>query len=99
MAEMEMLMFAENGFPIEDRLGKVKETLEPIFEGLREKYLGEDRHCGVLFEPCICIGRDIRVLDTDIEYRLCNLHLAFNSFTVSSRLFSKCAPISCDFYT
>lgn len=41
MAEMEMLMFAENGFPIEDRLGKVKETLEPIFEGLREKYLGE----------------------------------------------------------
>lgn len=41
MAEMEMLMFAENGFPLEDRLGKVKEALEPIFEGMREKYLGE----------------------------------------------------------
>ena len=41
MNEIETMIFAENGFPIEDRLGKVKETLEPIFEGLREKYLGE----------------------------------------------------------
>ena len=41
MNEVETMIFAENGFPIEDRLGKVKETLEPIFEGLREKYLGE----------------------------------------------------------
>lgn len=41
MSEIEMLMFDENGFPIEDRLGKVKEALEPIFEGMREKYLGE----------------------------------------------------------
>ena len=40
-AELETLLFAENGFPLEDRLGKVKEALEPIFEGMREKYLGE----------------------------------------------------------
>lgn len=41
MSEIETLVFAENGFPIEDRLGKVKESLEPIFDGMREKYLGE----------------------------------------------------------
>lgn len=41
MENIETLVFAENGFPIEDRLGKVKEALEPIFEGMREKYLGE----------------------------------------------------------
>lgn len=41
MSEIEMLMFDENGFPIEDRLGKVKELLEPIFEGMIKKYLGE----------------------------------------------------------
>lgn len=41
MSEIETLVFAENGFPIEDRLGKVKEALEPIFEGMREKYLEE----------------------------------------------------------
>lgn len=41
METVETMIYAENGFPLEDRLGKVKETLEPIFEGLREKYLGE----------------------------------------------------------
>ena len=41
MSEIETLIFADNGFPIEDRLGKVKETLEPIFDGLNEKYLAE----------------------------------------------------------
>lgn len=41
MENIETMIYAENGFPIEDRLGKVKEVLEPIFEGLREKYLGE----------------------------------------------------------
>jgi hypothetical protein len=41
MENIETMIYAENGFPIEDRLGKVKEALEPIFEGLREKYLGE----------------------------------------------------------
>lgn len=41
MAEIETLIFAENGFPIEDRLGKVKEALEPIFRGMEEKFWEE----------------------------------------------------------
>lgn len=41
MSEFETLVFAENGFPLEDRLGKVKEALEPIFNDLNEKYLAE----------------------------------------------------------
>lgn len=40
-AELETLVFAENGFPLEDRLGKVKETLEPIFEDIKQRYLEE----------------------------------------------------------
>jgi hypothetical protein len=41
MENIETMIYAENGFPIEDRLGKVKETLEPIFEAQKEKYLQE----------------------------------------------------------
>ena len=41
MNEIEMLVIAENGFPIEDRLGKVKETLEGAFEAKKEQYLEE----------------------------------------------------------
>jgi hypothetical protein len=41
MTEIETMIYAENGFPLEDRLGKVKETLEPIFEAQKEKYLQE----------------------------------------------------------
>ncbi len=41
MSEFETLVFAENGFPLEDRLGKVKETLEPIFEDIKQRYLEE----------------------------------------------------------
>jgi hypothetical protein len=41
METVETLVFAENGFPIEDRLGKVKEALEPIFNDLNEKYLAD----------------------------------------------------------
>ena len=41
MSEIETMIFAENGFPIEDRLGKVKETLEPIFEEIKQRYLEE----------------------------------------------------------
>ena len=44
MSEFETLVFAENGFPIEDRLGKVKEALEPIFNDLNEKYLADYEH-------------------------------------------------------
>ena len=41
MTEIETLVFAENGFPIEDRLGKVKELLEGTFEAKKEQYLEE----------------------------------------------------------
>lgn len=41
MSEIETLVFAENGFPLEDRLGKVKEALEPMFTDLKEKYWQE----------------------------------------------------------
>lgn len=41
MSEIEILVFAENGFPIEDRLGKVKQALEPMFTDLKEKYWQE----------------------------------------------------------
>ncbi len=41
MMECETMIYAENGFPLEDRLGKVKETLEPIFEDIKQRYLEE----------------------------------------------------------
>lgn len=41
MSEIETMIFADNGFPLEDRLGKVKETLEPIFEDIKQRYLEE----------------------------------------------------------
>ena len=41
MTECETMIYAENGFPLEDRLGKVKETLEPIFEDIKQRYLEE----------------------------------------------------------
>ena len=41
MSEIEMLMFDENGFPIEDRLGKVKEALEPLFTNMQDKFWKE----------------------------------------------------------
>ena len=42
--EIETMIFDENGFPLEDRLGKVKEALEPIFNDLNEKYLADYEH-------------------------------------------------------
>ena len=41
MTEIETMIYAENGFPIEDRLGKVKEALEPMFSDLKAKYWQE----------------------------------------------------------
>lgn len=41
MSEIETMIYAENGFPLEDRLGKVKEALEPMFTDLKEKYWQE----------------------------------------------------------
>ena len=41
MSEIETLIFAENGFPIEDRLGKVKEALGEVFHEMQDKYSAE----------------------------------------------------------
>ena len=72
--EIETMIFAENGFPIEDRLGKVKETLEPIFEGLREKYLGE-------YYEAIERGAKKVVLQTISPYTMkCELYRALAQF-------------------
>lgn len=41
MENIETLVFDENGFPIEDRLGKVKEALEPLFTNTQDKFWKE----------------------------------------------------------
>ena len=41
MSEFETLVFAENGFPLEDRLGKVKETLGALLYEKKERFIAE----------------------------------------------------------
>lgn len=41
MSEIETLLFAENGFPIEDRLGKVKETLGALLYEKKDRFIAE----------------------------------------------------------
>ena len=41
METVETMIYAENGFPIEDRLGKVKEALGEVFHELQDKYSAE----------------------------------------------------------
>ena len=41
METVETLIFDENGFPIEDRLGKVKEALGEVFHEMQDKYSAE----------------------------------------------------------
>ena len=74
MSEIEMLMFDENGFPIEDRLGKVKEALEPIFNDLNEKYLAD-------YEYKTSRGAKKVVLQTISPYTIkCELYRALAQF-------------------
>ena len=74
MSEIETLVFAENGFPIEDRLGKVKEALEPIFNDLNEKYLAD-------YEYKISRGAKKVVLQTISPYTMkCELYRALAQF-------------------
>lgn len=40
---LEIYIFAENGFPIEDRLSKIIDELTPIFDGKKDKYFAEYR--------------------------------------------------------
>lgn len=74
MSEFETLIFAENGFPIEDRLGKVKEALEPIFNELNEKYLAD-------YEYKTSRGAKKVVLQTISPYTMkCELYRALAQF-------------------
>ena len=72
--EIETLVFDENGFPIEDRLGKVKEALEPIFNDLNEKYLAD-------YEYKTSRGAKKVVLQTISPYTMkCELYRALAQF-------------------
>lgn len=74
MENIETLVFAENGFPLEDRLGKVKEALEPIFNELNEKYLAD-------YEYKISRGAKKVVLQTISPYTMkCELYRALAQF-------------------
>lgn len=74
MSEFETMIYAENGFPIEDRLGKVKEALEPIFNDLNEKYLAD-------YEYKTSRGAKKVVLQTISPYTMkCELYRALAQF-------------------
>ena len=74
MSEIETMIYAENGFPIEDRLGKVKEELEPIFNDLNEKYLAD-------YEYKTSRGAKKVVLQTISPYTMkCELYRALSQF-------------------
>jgi hypothetical protein len=74
MTEIETMIYAENGFPLEDRLGKVKEALEPIFNDLNEKYLAD-------YEYKTSRGAKKVVLQTISPYTMkCELYRALAQF-------------------
>ena len=71
---IEMLIFDENGFPIEDRLGKVKETLEGAFEAKKEQYLEE-------YAEMVARGAKKVTLKTISPYTMkCELYKALAQF-------------------
>jgi hypothetical protein len=74
MENIETMIYANNGFPIEDRLGKVKEALEPIFNDLNEKYLAD-------YEYKTSRGAKKVVLQTISPYTMkCELYRALAQF-------------------
>ena len=74
MSEFETLVFAENGFPIEDRLGKVKETLEEAFEAKKEQYLAE-------YAELVARGAKKATMKTISPYTMkCELYRALAQF-------------------
>ena len=74
MSEIEMLMFDENGFPIEDRLGKVKELLEETFEAKKEQYLEE-------YAELVARGAKKATMKTISPYTMkCELYRALAQF-------------------
>lgn len=74
MENIETLVFAENGFPIEDRLGKVKEVLEGAFEAKKEQYLEE-------YAEMVARGAKKATLKTISPYTMkCELYKALSQF-------------------
>ena len=74
MSEFETLVFAENGFPIEDRLGKVKELLEETFEAKKEQYLEE-------YAELVARGAKKATMKTISPYTMkCELYRALAQF-------------------
>lgn len=74
MSEIETLVFADNGFPIEDRLGKVKEVLEGAFEAKKEQYLEE-------YAEMVARGAKKVTLKTISPYTMkCELYKALSQF-------------------
>ena len=74
MSEFETLIFAENGFPIEDRLGKVKELLEGTFEAKKEQYLEE-------YAELVARGAKKATMKTISPYTMkCELYRALAQF-------------------
>lgn len=74
MENIETLVFAENGFPIEDRLGKVKELLEGTFEAKKEQYLEE-------YAELVARGAKKATMKTISPYTMkCELYRALAQF-------------------
>ncbi|MBO7230095.1 MAG: hypothetical protein J6V20_01610 [Bacteroidaceae bacterium] len=74
MENIETLVFAENGFPLEDRLGKVMETLGAKFYELNDRYLAE-------YNTMIEKGAKKPVLKTIQPYTIkCELYKALSRF-------------------
>ena len=72
--EIETMIFAENGFPIEDRLGKVKELLEGTFEAKKEQYLEE-------YAELVARGAKKATMKTISPYTMkCELYRALAQF-------------------
>ena len=74
MEEIETMIYAENGFPIEDRLGKVKELLEGTFEAKKEQYLEE-------YDELVARGAKKVTMKTISPYTMkCELYRALAQF-------------------
>ena len=74
MSEIETMIYAENGFPIEDRLGKVKELLEGTFEAKKEQYLEE-------YAELVARGAKKATMKTISPYTMkCELYRALAQF-------------------
>ena len=74
MNEIETMIYAENGFPIEDRLGKVKELLEGTFEAKKEQYLEE-------YAELVARGAKKATMKTISPYTMkCELYRALAQF-------------------